>query len=526
MLPGVQEEQNIDLRSTEDENNERFPSTGKVFKKELTFEERSGSRKKAVEKAVAIDANSNGKHNMNIPGSVEDAVKTTQIRWAEMENFISLELNFLNPDNPDKIKPRLKSAMKKPEDVSFTIQQQAELTVNNIRGLCGEILSKGLGLEDCETPYVSPGSELDLTNTEVKDVQEFFGSQEGARKDILLIKYFFDQKMVGEAGGYKQLTDEEYSSTGERIVEALSNYHDVRSMWKEYNPKRKGFPPNNELVRWYVNAMEHTNPDAKKKSKDKNRLIDDAMQFKGHTPKQIVKKHLPDNEEKPSVLYEETTLPDQFITKDGNIVGSVEVKAYTPREFKEWIDQLETDLETESGRDSLTDSILNIGKLGRNGLQTYITPENGMPETTTTVGGMRLGFNVDAIRKLIRVANKEPDMIDRVDPKTAEVTQEENNKEYPVILRVPSDIPDEDIHRLGNIIEKLEYRNIVVQKLPFSVTELHQLGHGYVERYRNQPNIVESRGIASAEKLKNDPDKEDISKTIEELRNKAVWWLS
>jgi hypothetical protein len=457
---------------------------------------------------------------MNIPGIIEEAINNTKNRWAEVQNFASLELTGLDAENPEDSRPKLESKGAAPKDISFTPQEYARAFVNNIRGFSGEILSKSLDLEFCKTSYVTPKFEQNLSNAKVMDPQEYFGTDESARKDILLVEYYFKQHMTGEAGGYPSLSKEEYEKTGLYITEALTHYQDLLTEWKKEN---KGWPGSSTLIRWYIDKMEPYDDQGKNKKKERNRLIDDALQFKSHTPKQIAKTHLPDGEEKTPLMYEETALPDQFIVKDGKIAGAVEVKAYTPEEFRIWVGQLEANLETEQKLDTLTDSIIKTGRLGRNSLQTYIYPGEELPKDVTATEGMRLGVNIDGIRKLVQIANNEPFVIDKVDPETAEVTQEDYNKEYPVVIRVPSDINEADIERMGRVIERLGYANVALQKLPFSVKDLHELGYAYLNRYTGQPRIVESRGFLNEEQLKKYSDKQEVYQTLEELKKRETW---
>ena len=103
--------------------------------------------------------------------------------------------------------------------------------------------------------------------------------------------------------------------------------------------------------------------------------------------------------------------------------------------------------------------------------------------------GMRLGVNFEGLRYFINVANNEAPHsalkvnIDLINDETAEVIQKEVDFEYPIIVRLPQDIPNEDILELGSVLEKLNISNIAIQKLPFTSREINEKGFGIYHRF-------------------------------------------
>ena len=187
-------------------------------------------------------------------------------------------------------------------------------------------------------------------------------------------------------------------------------------------------------------------------------------------------------------------------------------------EFSDLVGQLELYLHTETSSnpnekvEEIDQIVTSSAGLGRKGLQVFVTPK-GTGGSDSTLG-MRLGTDVDGLRRMVSVINKNPTSVDVIDSTTAEVSINTNYlKEYPVIIRVPSDIHDEDITRFFVICDKLSYKNIFIQKLPFTSEDINTLAGRYIERYVNQPNVVKSKGYKTLSEL--DSKTQGVIKSIE-----------
>lgn len=159
--------------------------------------------------------------------------------------------------------------------------------------------------------------------------------------------------------------------------------------------------------------------------------------------------------------YEEIAVPDGLLVETSemaipgesgkNVIGSVEVKAYKQAEVEEWIAALRRVPAYLQNRDEL-DYI-------RNSLQIFTTLD---PEVKKPVL-MNLGVNVDGERKFMSLVNVTP-----------------SEQEYPVLIRFPSNIQNTSLTELGELAEKLGIKNIIIQKIPFTDAQIHQLANDFM----------------------------------------------
>lgn len=145
--------------------------------------------------------------------------------------------------------------------------------------------------------------------------------------------------------------------------------------------------------------------------------------------------------------YEETAMPDSFVmNSDDEFVGVVETKAYTPEEFSLYVRKakekgyLEVDVDYDEYYEATGVDAEHYGE------------------------SMRLGFDIDGQQRMLDILR---DAINEKEPL-------ENTGI--VLLRVPSDIVDDDIEELEQLSRRYGYGNLAVQKLPFTSDELDELG--------------------------------------------------
>lgn len=362
--------------------------------------------------------------------------------------------------------------------------------VGEVRGFTGELISKSLGLSECETIY---GARIFIPNSEIVDPYDFFNELGSSRKDIALLNYYFNKEaheIVPKQGESGFITADEIETLKKDTISTLINYDEIERKWVSKNPQARSGVTRDELIRWNIKEQEH-GLEGKKKS-TQNRLLNEALKVTSNKYNANIKNLIEHHAELP---YEATTLPDAFLKdRQGKIVGAVEVKSYTPQEVKDWIKSLQQTVPLEldnfgASWQEKSDKAAEAALYERKGSALRILNEK--MEWT----GMTLGVDFGGIRNFLNVANNETLHeslnvdIDLVNDSTGEITQEKINFEYPVVVRLPDDIPNEDILELGALFEEFGIKNVCIQKMPLTSKELNQVGHGMYHKFGDSPEM-------------------------------------
>ena len=209
--------------------------------------------------------------------------------------------------------------------------------VGEVRGFTGELISKSMGLSECETIY---GAMIFIPNSEIVDPYDFFNELGSSRKDIALLNYYFNKEaheIVPKQGESGFITADEIETLKKDTISTLINYDEIERKWVSKNPQARSGVTRDELIRWNIKEQEH-GLEGKKKS-TQNRLLNEALKVTSNKYNANIKNLIEHHAELP---YEATTLPDAFLKdRRGKIVGAVEVKSYTPQEVKDWIKSLQ-----------------------------------------------------------------------------------------------------------------------------------------------------------------------------------------
>ena len=372
------------------------------------------------------------------------------------------------------------SVVKEASDKMRTESAEAKIkfTVANVRGLIAEMISKKLDLSECETVFKL--KEF-LPQSVAIDPYDHYIDMGGLRKDAILVNNFFEtgvQDTLPKEGESGYITPDELNTLKKDTITALVDYENIE---KRMNVKNTG---RDQLIRWHI--QNHGHYLGCKKTKTQNKLLSDALSVTDRRDTTTLKT-LIENHAEPA--YVATTLPDEFLEDaEGKIIGVIEVKAYTPSEVKDWINALKLSTVQEFNTFGLSeqeksDRAADAALYDRRGSQVNILGKDMNPT------GMRLGVNFEGLRYFINVANNEAPHsalkvnVDLINDETAEVVQKEIDLEYPVIVRLPQDIPNEDILELGAVLEKLSISNIAIQKLPFTSQEINEKGFGVYHRF-------------------------------------------
>jgi len=169
------------------------------------------------------------------------------------------------------------------------------------------------------------------------------------------------------------------------------------------------------------------------------------------------------------LYYDKTTMPDGFIvSQEGTLVGVVEVKAYSPKEFQLYVEEAR--------------------KQGRLSLDIDQKTYNEYLETESTQygGKIRLGLDIDGEQKMLDILRG----ADSLDPLEVDGL---------VVLRVPNDVNRDDIEGFQLHCQKLGYHNVVVQRLPLSFDELNQLGKQAVITLQEEFKKKDNRALKKNE---------------------------
>lgn len=158
---------------------------------------------------------------------------------------------------------------------------------------------------------------------------------------------------------------------------------------------------------------------------------------------------------KGGLFYTESVMPDAFLS---DLRGFVEVKAYMPYELKAWIDHL-----------------IRTGELSFSASDEELKAHGGVFHPHAS-GDLHLGADLLA----------EIEFIDNL--RAGHKEDGELGLDSIVILRFPSDSPDESLKELGLYLhEKAHLQNVIIQKLPFSSEELTTLA---IEIFASQKDAI------------------------------------
>ncbi len=361
---------------------------------------------------------------------------------------------------------------------SESTEAKVKYTVANVRGVVAEMLSKKLEPSECETVYKL--KEF-LPASVAIDPYDYYIEMGGLRKDAVLVNNFFEtraQEILPKESETGYLTGDEVNTLKKDTITALVDYENIE---KKMNVRNTG---RDQLIRWHIQNQGHLL--SGKKGKTQNKLLSEALSVTDKRDTTTLKT-LIENHAEPA--YVATTLPDEFLEDtEGKIIGVIEVKAYTPSEVKDWTNALKLSMVQEFNTFGLSeqeknDRAADAALYDRRGSQVNILGKDMRPT------GMRLGVNFEGLRYFINVANNEAPHsalkvnVDLINDETAEVIQKEVDFEYPIIVRLPQDIPNEDILELGSVLEKLNISNIAIQKLPFTSREINEKGFGIYHRF-------------------------------------------
>lgn len=342
------------------------------------------------------------------------------------------------------------------------ISDVADSVLGRVRGISAEILCK---YSVTESPICFENVEgLDVSEERILDPAEFTGRRK-FRKDVALVKHYC-------------ITNEIPDTLKDILIDSMDNEYSRVGVRKSVFSK--------------LRALQNGDYDLDTKAgrSEINRFIDTAFNY-------AYQKNSPLSLEAEKSLYDSTTIPDQLIVnKDGKTTGAVEVKGYTPEEFGEYVKELENQFKDWKNASPLL-------RPSRFNLQIEMPYINGPNWEKNITEGMKMGVNIDGIRKLTQIINGDPMEIDLVNAETAQIEKSSPAYivDYPVIIALPSDIPQEYIDRLGNIINEAGIKNIQIREIPFSSTDIDMYSRANLVRYYSDPNTVKRLGIKTYEEM-------------------------
>lgn len=277
-----------------------------------------------------------------------------------------------------------------------------------MRGIMAETLSKSLPIGDCRKVFGS-NDEDHWKGISIKTTEEVAGDPKVSNKAKLL--RWAVQKSFIDAPLSKSIEDAMYGS--HEFVTNIPGALNDQSLTDELT-RQVVEPVTDEILDGYGSAGDGENS---------------------------------------GVLYGDSSMPDSFlVNKDGDIVGFVEVKAYTPFEFETLVNELE-ELEKHGGL---------------HGFATEIKNEFG-----------------DLLPKVGVSVATEVQFIDHL--RTVAFGQKSLDGDTYILLRFANNISDNLINRYGSLIEKWGYKNLQIQRLPMGTRDLSQEGKKFVQN--NLKNI-------------------------------------
>lgn len=452
-----------------------------------------------------------GRASVDMPSFFNDALGSYFYRKRLVKKYENLELGFKLTDNGVFPNVGLSTKESNKNVDSPTPKELAQDFLGIMDHYVMAVISNEHKFEDGEIVYCNVSENTLDEITDVVSLSEYLYPEKkgegNARKDVILLGYMFEQ-MFGWEGKSSHLSEETYKNIGNYIIDGLENYQEVLKGWKERNKRRKSIAPR-ELVRNHViyNVLggkyfnkKKLNPGEKRELKDLNKVVDKAWKYISHPNKDAVELNLfPDNEGLLDRPYFKTNLSDGLILNDGKVIGGVKDFGYPHDVFQVYVNQLrlhET-LEDSKKVDDLTKRTLkSLGFWGKE-LTTFITPGYG-----DEYEGMTLGLDVKGVRNLLQAIRNIPDEIDDVSPDTGEVKTIKYDPKFPILLRFPKDVSEEDLQKYVEIIEKNNIENIIIQKLAVTNKEMRLFEYWLLERwYKQQEEGVEIEGVGAKEDL-------------------------
>ncbi len=310
----------------------------------------------------------------------------------------------------------------------------------NLRGLVAEAVSEKLSLLDIQTVFSSKDPHLE--GLSVVSPQEFAGSGGNKKGDVLahMLEESLREKPL-------QMFDPTVRMPNNPIIAGFKKER-LESKAPQVTPQEYG-----RLLRDYMARIEEETND---------------QIVKGYT-------YAPVREKGGSVtpageLYVRTVIPDALILDQGTPVGLVEVKAYQADELAKLLTLIRT-----TGKEG----IRYTGHAGQFG-KTYPGAENDPYSLGADLDG-EVAF-VDILRGLAGLGT-------------------ERDSHNLVVLRFPADIPDNLLIQYGVMIVSYGFRNVIIQKLPFSGEELDVIARELVKAQWPDLNSHSSKGNFSNREL-------------------------
>jgi hypothetical protein len=418
-------------------------SVDKVSTAEISAKDevsREALREEAIHEAAKPDVKSNGESPLDFPRWISDAAGSFYNRTVEthppLEKFVSA-------------------------------------VIDRARGISAEVLAKYSALKS-EIAF-SNFKEIDFSESVLMDPAEFTRKNK-FRKDMALVEHFFDHAERPEL--IKEVSDENLAMMKDLVLESMVRGSSRVKVRELVFSKLKKLPGTGGY-----------NLEYKSQRAEINRILDSAFNY-------VYKKGPPLSPEKNASLYESTTIPDYIVVDErGKGIAALEIKANTPKEFIEYVEQLEKEFELWKNASPLL-------RPERFDLQVEMPYTEGPTWERNISEGMKLGVSTGGIRKTLQIINNDMS-IDLIDEKTGEITSAPPNHiiNYPLIIAIPSDAPQEYVDRLGKIVNDADIKNIQIRKIPFSSAEINMYSVANLMRYYTNPRTVKKLGIPTYDEL-------------------------
>ena len=290
----------------------------------------------------------------------------------------------------------------------------SERVEGNLRGFVTETVSENIPLYKAENVFSS--GEIPLETLKVVSPQEFAGSFSNKKGDVMstLLRRSLEDKPL-------RVFDPEVRVSGNPII---SQFKEKRS--REKSPQVSSQEYGDQLRRYLKQVEKET--------------IEQIIQ--GYTYSSVKEK---DGSTTPAgEWYDTTVIPDGIIVNEGVPVGVVEVKAYQTEELGKLLSLIRA-----SGKNAIS----------YKGTATDFGKNYQGADTEPFSLGVDLNSEVAFVDILRGLADK----------------GKERDTYNLIVLRFPNDIPNNILSQYGEMIVSYGYRNVVIQKLPFSNSELDDM---------------------------------------------------
>ncbi len=291
----------------------------------------------------------------------------------------------------------------------------------NLRGFVAEEVSKLVAFSGAKTVFKST-DDITLENLKIASPQEFSHSHTNKKGDVLgyLLRKSLKEKPL-------RVFDSSIRMKNNPVVH---RFKEERARNKSPNVPSQEY---GRQLREYIRTVEG----------DTNDQI-----VQGYTYGPVREK---DGSTTPAgEWYKNTVIPDSLIIDGDTPVGIVEVKAYQTDELG---------------------ALLSLIRAGGKQAIRYKGTAADFGKTYTGAEKEHFNLGVDL--------NGEIDFVDIV--RGLSGNGEERDVHNLVVLRFPSDIPDNLLVQYGEMISSYGYQNIVIQKLPFSNLELDTIAKEIVK---------------------------------------------